>query len=79
MVRTIHTTGIINKIRIAGATLQTVFDTTALSHTQITAFTKYFAAQLFAINAQTVIGLITHLGMGFSRCFDISAYAAIPN
>ena len=79
MVRAINPTRIIDKVGIDGATIETEFDTAQLRHTQVTALTYYAAAQITAINAQGIVGLVAYIGVRLTATFDVGADAAIPD
>ena len=49
-----------------------------MSEAQITTLTHHFAAQLFAVNAHSIIRAITHLFMAFILGFCVGANASIP-
>ena len=79
MIRAVHTGGIIDKVGIADTTPQAVLNAPALGHTQIAALAKHLAAQVAAIDSQTIVSAITDLGVALCRGFNVGAYATIPN
>ena len=79
MVGTINAGSIINKVSITAPTPQTEFDSSPLSHTQIATFAKHFTAQLFTIDAQGIIRLVTHFSIILCGGFHIGTNPAVPN
>ena len=79
MVRTIHTSSVVDKVGITNTAIAAKLQTPELGNAEISALAKYPATQLAAIYPQRVIGAITNIGMTFFRGFYIGANATVPN
>ena len=78
MVRAVDAASIIYKVGVSEAAIKAEFNPRPLGHAQIATFTKHLTAQLTTINAQAVIGPVTHLQMALCRGFHIGTNTAVP-
>ena len=69
---------VVDKIGVEQHTVQCGVDAAKLGQTEIAALAHYFAAQFTAVDAQTVVGAVADIGMGFAGSLDVRADAAIP-
>ena len=79
MVGAVNATGIVDKVGIERSAGQTKLDTAQLRQPQIAALTYYTAAQVAAVDAQGVVGLVTHIGVGLHAALDVGTNAAVPD
>jgi hypothetical protein len=66
VVRAVHTGRVVDGIGVDQATFLRVFDAAVLRAAQVAAFGQHLAAQLAAVDAEGVTGLVAHLGVGFA-------------
>ena len=69
---------IIDEVGVTGATIEPVLDAPQLGHAQVAALTHHLGAQFVAIHAQSIIGLVAHIGMRLLAGLHIGADTAIP-
>ena len=78
MVGAVDAGRIVDGVGIQTSTLQGVFDARRLRHAQVGALSDNAAAQLFAVDAQRVVGAITDLQVALMAGLHVGADAAEP-
>ena len=78
VVGAVHATGVVDEVGVGTAAIEAEFHATQLGHTEVTALAHYLAAQLVAVDAQRVVGLVAHIGMALGAGLDVRTNAAVP-
>ena len=79
MIRAVHTSGVIDKVGIAGTPIERIFNAAPLGHTEIAALAEYTAAQFPAIDTNTIVGTIANILVTFPRRLHVTAYTTVPD
>ncbi len=78
VVRTIHTAGVVDKVRVQASALERKFNATELGKPKVAALTDHLAAKIRTVDPQTVVGLVAHITVGFTGGLHIGANATDP-
>ena len=77
MVRAIDTGRVVDGVAVDQAALLRKLDAPVLRAAQVTAFDHHLAAQLVAVDTESITGLVAHLGMALKAGLDVGADAAV--
>ncbi len=78
VVRAVDARRVVNSIGEHHAAILSELNATELGHAEVTALANDFTAQLLAVDAQTIVGLVADLIVAFCFGFDVSADTAVP-
>ena len=77
-VRSVHTAGVVDGIRVEQPAIQCVLDPTQLRKSQVAALPHDLAAQVAAVDPDRVVGAVADLGMAFVGRLDECADTTVP-
>ena len=77
VVRGVDAGRVVDRVGIDPAAGLRIFDAPELRAAEVAAFDDDLAAQLATVDAQRVVGAVADLCVGFARCLDVGADAAV--
>jgi hypothetical protein len=77
-VRAVDTAGVVDRVRVDPAARQRVLDPPALRDAEVAALADHLRAQLGAVDAHAVVGLVAGVGVRLRLGLHVGADAAVP-
>src|SRR5699024_10920147 len=77
MIRCVDATRVVDGIHVDQDTVACRFDTPRLGGTEAATLADYFGSDLFAIDANRVIGSVPHVIVSFVRCLDVTTNTTV--
>ncbi|MCY1236433.1 hypothetical protein D9M72_490870 [compost metagenome] len=77
MVRAVDPGRVVDGVGIQDDSLKRCFNTSALGHAQVSAFSDHFDAKVASVDADGVVRFVSHLGMRFGTCLHVRSNAAV--